>query len=249
MLTICFYQLSEASTSFNTALARAVEGDRVNYQVLCQDNDFKRFLNEIPQTDPLLIEKSEDRLAFWINVYNAYNLEIVCKHYPIRNLNQLHKGGLVWAALRGKTIWDNSVNVGGKSYTLKNIEHAIIKKQFNEPLSQFALSCGSIFCPSVRNEIYQGGRLKEQLEDQARIFFANPTLNSFDVGQRRAVISPIMNWNLKSFGRNTQEMLVFISAYMPDLVRDDLMNNTKLWKISYSTYDLVVNDINLNKEK
>ncbi len=235
--------VAEASDKlYDGALSRAVKGHLVDYKALCADLDFKNYLKHLALTDPATLDGENERLAFWLNAYNAYNVDIVCQHYPLKNLNQLHAGGMVWAALRGKTVWDKPVMVGGKAYTLKDIEHEIIKKDFNEPFSQFALACGSISCPSLRNEPYRADQLKVQLANQATIFFANEALNRFDLAKRTMVISPIMNWNLKSFGRNSREMLLVISDYLPSPVGEDVKLHAKQWKISYSPYDLIVND-------
>lgn len=247
----CWVSTGMASSvldGYNDALARSVNGNRVDYKVLCQEKGFNDFIKSLADGSFVKPNNAADQLAYWLNIYNAYNAKIVCDHYPITNLNQLHKGGLVIAALRGKTVWDQVVVVAGKQFTLKGIEHKIIKKEFQQPLSQFGLACGSVFCPALREVAYEGKIINDQLADQARRFFADQSLNRFDRLSKTATISPIMNWNAKYFGSTTQKVLVFIAEYLPDEVKSDVATYPDQWRVRYTPYDLIVNDISVGKK-
>lgn len=149
---------------------------------------------------------------------------------------------LVQAAL-GKTVWDRPIAVvNGHNYTLKNIDHGVIRGTFNDPKIQFALYCGAKSCPPLRNEPYTGERLQAQLSDQATVFFNGKQWNSFDPAKKTASLSSIMNWNAKYFGGDRDAVLSFIATFAPPEVRDSLTKDPATWTITYNNYDLDIND-------
>ncbi len=232
-----------ALDAWDGLLKQYVKGPTVDYAGLCKDAQWPAALAEYNGIDPKSLS-ADDRLAFWLNLYNLYDVKIVCDHYPLKNLNQLHGGGLIFAALMGRTVWDKQkVSVGGQNISLKDVDHAIIKKEFDQPLSQFGLFCGSRYCPPLRNEVYDGKRVKEQLADQAKDFFSDDFLNRFDVNTKTATISPIMDWNKGAFGAsNMSDVLRIMADYFPAPASVSIKADPGSWKVQFSHYDLEVND-------
>lgn len=142
-----------------------------------------------------------DRMALWINAYNAITLQSIIDHYPIQ------KGSLV-ASLRYPAnsirqipgVWDELEKpVVGRDYTLEAIEHEILRVEFSEPRIHVAIVCASIGCPPLRNEAYVGERIEEQLADQSRKFLADPAKFTIDRELNRVSVSPIFSWFGKDF--------------------------------------------------
>ena len=127
--------------------------------------------------------------------------------------------------------------------TLNEIEHEIIRKKFKEPRIHFALVCASISCPPLRNEAYEGYKLNEQLEDQAKLFFNDRTKNKFDLKNRTAFLSKILDWYDNDFGNNDEEVLLFIAKYLPEKLSKDIQENTEEWDIDYLPYNWDLNEI------
>ena len=64
--------------------------------------------------------------AFWINAYNAYTIQLILDHYPLKSILKINK--------KGKDAWHYPFAVvGGKTYTLNDIEHEILRKKFEDP--------------------------------------------------------------------------------------------------------------------
>ena len=234
--------------TFNPLLQKYVQGTEVNFKGLCKDPGLSQYLDEVSKTDPDKFKAENEQLAFWLNAYNAYTLKAVCDKYPVKSMAQLGFGPLLVSAALGKTVWDKPlVVVNGQKYTLKNVEHVVIRGKFKDPKIQFALYCGAVSCPPLRNEVYEGVRLQEQMADQAKTFFRDPRWNSFDLKSKSATLSSVLNWNAKYFGENRDEILKFVGEFAPEDVRDSLIKEPASWTIKYNEYDLTINAVKQHK--
>ena len=133
-----------------------------------------------------------ERLAFLINLYNASTLELIIDHYPVKSIKDI--GGFF------KGPWDEDVvRLFGKTITLDNLEHDIIRKDYNEPRIHLALVCAAKGCPPLRSEAYVADRLDAQLDDQSRRFLASPAGLRIDHGKKAVFFSSIFKWYGKDF--------------------------------------------------
>lgn len=170
------------------------------------------------QTKVDLWAKNE-RLAFWINSYNAYTIQLIVDNFPISSIQDLDKG---------KT-WDvKRITVNGKKYSLNNIENDIIRKQFKDPRIHFALNCGAISCPPLLNKAYLPKTLDVQLETQTKNFFTNKLYQQ--ISPTTAKISKIMDWYKSDFGN----IVNFINKY-------SIVKVSSKTKIEYLPYDWALN--------
>jgi hypothetical protein len=144
-----------------------------------------------------------EKIALWVNAYNALTLKTIVDHYPIK------KGGLL-SGLRFPEssirqipgVWDKTRHpVMGKPVTLDQIEHEVLRKQFDEPRIHMALVCAAMGCPPLRNEPYTGDRLDAQLTDQARRVFSDPRKFRIDRESETAYLSSIFKWFGPDFER------------------------------------------------
>lgn len=104
-----------------------------------------------------------DRLATLINAYNAFTLVLILDHWQDGKLASIMD-------IPDDRRWDHARwALGGKTLSLNQIEHEIIRKQFNEPRIHWALVCAAYSCPPLRPEAYVGDRLDAQLADQERL--------------------------------------------------------------------------------
>jgi hypothetical protein len=137
----------------------------------------------------------KEKIAFWLNAYNAFTLKSIIDNYPIKPdffksmyypKNSIRQIPGVWNKI--------TFTVMSKDYTLEHIEHKILRKEFKEPRIHMAMVCAAMGCPPLRNEPYIGKRLDEQLDDQSRKFLANSEKFRFDSKKREFHISPIFKW-------------------------------------------------------
>ena len=234
---------ADSNTLFTAVLADHVRDRHVNYAALCEDERLGTYVNRLSSTNPAEIENDSDRFAFWINAYNAFTLKIVCDNYPLESINDLHFGGLIVGTVLNKTVWDKDfIEINGEKMSLNHIEHEILRKEFKDPRLHFAIVCASKSCPSLRSEAFVGSRLDSQLDDQAKVFFADPERNSFDMENKKAHLSKILDWFSKDFGSNDEEILLFVSRFAAADVAAAIRSDVGEWDIKHTEYDWSLND-------
>jgi hypothetical protein len=138
----------------------------------------------------------DERLAFWINAYNAFTLRAIVDHYPIRGSwfsltprSSIRQIDGVWTTLTWKAA--------GRTVTLDDIEHRILRPEFMEPRVHFAINCASIGCPPLAAEPYLAATLDAQLNAAARRYLASP--QGLRVDGRTLRVSRIFEWYGEDF--------------------------------------------------
>jgi len=228
---------------YTSVLAAHVRDGHVDYEALTTETRLDAFIAWLAVTDPSTLNDPASRLAFWINAYNAYTLKLIRDNYPVESINDLHAGGRIVGHVTKKTAWDVSFAIaGGTTYTLNHIEHEIIRPVFQDPRVHFALVCAAKSCPPLRSEAYDGGRLDEQLDDQARVFLAQTDKNYFETDKRIAHLSKILDWYRGDFADSNEELLRVIAPWLSDGVRESIESDASSWKVEHTDYDW-----NLNK--
>jgi hypothetical protein len=228
---------------FTQILQDNVSNGLVKYSKLKDDGRLDKYIERLENTNPQKIVNEKNRLAFWINAYNAFTLKFIIDEYPVKSINDLHWGGLYLGSLLGTTIWDDEkIDINGDELSLNNIEHNIIRKKFNEEKIHFALVCASISCPPLLNEAYEGSKLDKQLNEQAESFFNDVTKNKFDKKTRTASLSKILSWYENDFGENEQEMLNYIARFIDKEIAEDIKTNLLKWDIKYLSYNWDLNE-------
>tara|TARA_B110000977_G_scaffold193052_1_gene267471 strand:- start:502 stop:1314 length:813 start_codon:yes stop_codon:yes gene_type:complete len=133
------------------------------------------------------------QLAFLINAYNAWTVELVLTAYP--DLTSIKDLGSFF-----RSPWSRAfIPLLEETRSLDNIEHDLIRGDdgYQEPRIHFAVNCASIGCPALRAEAYTEARLESQLEDQTRRFLQDSSRNRV-VGDGLEV-SSIFKWYREDF--------------------------------------------------
>ncbi|MEZ0485925.1 DUF547 domain-containing protein [Fibrella aquatica] len=205
----------------------------VNYKGFQKDKaDLKAYTDMLGKNAPASNWSKDDQLAYWINAYNAFTIQLIIDNYPVKSIKDI--GSKIKIPFVN-TPWDvKFIKIGGETYDLNNIEHGIIRKKFSEPRIHFALVCAAKSCPRLRNEAFEGKRLDAQLEDQGVDFMNNPAKNS--VTAKQASLSKILDW----YGGDFQKMK---GQSVKDVVNQFSKNKiTDATKISYQTYNWDLNE-------
>jgi hypothetical protein len=202
--------------------------------------DYKGFSSEIKALDVYLekLEKEDlsscspgQKLAFWINAYNAFTVKLILNHYPIKSIRKINNP---W----GQRVW----KVAGQTLSLDHIEHKILRKEYKEPRIHLAIVCASIGCPDLQDFAFRGDKINEQLVLVTKKFFASAKhFHIKEDGDRVIIyISKIFNWFGKDFGKNKEERIAFMLTYL-DQSTADKIKQAKSLKIKYLPYDWNLN--------
>ncbi len=228
-------------SAFDALLHRHVVSGMVDYDAFAAAAEFPGYLKLLARTDPATLPRDE-RLAFWINAYNAYTIALINKHgerKSIRNINRslgLFKGLGPWK--------EKFAVVGGTAYGLDHIEQHIIRPEFGEPRIHFALVCAAVGCPPLRSEAYVAARLEAQLDDQAKIFLRqSPEKNRVDVATQTVYVSNIFSFNdyEKDFGGSKAGVARFIARYHPAGAERELLESGTWKRWVVTEYDWGLN--------
>jgi hypothetical protein len=181
---------------------------QVNYKGFLEDRDtFQQYLTLLTDHPPnTKTWTKDDQLAYWINAYNAFTVELILQHYPIESIKKI--GGSLTMV---NSAWDlKFFKIGGIDFDLNTIEHEILRKQFNEPRIHFAVNCASVSCPILLNEAFTGTKVRQQLKDRAVYFINNSQKNQLE--EKAIKISGIFNWFEADFTKNGS-LIDFLNQY------------------------------------
>lgn len=223
-------------------LSEHVKDGQVDYGRLKADSRLTRYLEQLAGTDPEQLPSEADQLAYWLNAYNAYTLKLIVDRQPKQSITEVGKGGLALGSILKTTAWDiRFAKLGGKTYTLNEIEHEVIRRRFKDARAHFALNCASGSCPVLRAEAYSSEKLDQQLDDQARQFLQDKARNRFDLATKTAWLSSIFSWYRQDFGENEKAMLLAAAKHAPEEIRAAIEADPSAWKIKYLPYDWSLN--------
>lgn len=217
---------------FDALLKKHVNSEGwVNYEGFKNDRAaLQRYLDLIQQNAPGNSWTEADKLAYWINAYNAFTIELVLQHYPVASIKDI--GSKIQIPFVN-TPWDvKFIKIGGKELDLNNIEHSILRKEFEEPRIHFAINCASYSCPVLRAEAYTGEKLEQQLREQAESFINDERRNK--ISSSGAELSKLFTWFSGDFTKKTS-LIEFINRYAKVKLTDKT-------RISYIEYDWRLND-------
>jgi hypothetical protein len=173
----------------------------VNYaQIKSNKTELNNILKEFQSNYPSGSWSKNQKLAYWINAYNIYTIKLVVDNYPTTSITKITE----------KPWHKKFIKLGGKTYSLDNIENDIIRKQFNEPRIHFALNCASKSCPILMNSSYVSTNLDMQLTKQTRKFLADKTKNI--LSSKKIQISKIFEWYKADFDK-VGGVVSFIEQY------------------------------------
>ncbi|XP_055071223.1 uncharacterized protein [Misgurnus anguillicaudatus] len=232
------------------------DGKTVDYKAMCQSPYYERYCELAVQLQRVELQSlsHEEKLAFFINIYNALvihgNLRL---GFP-------------------KTFWQRyrffnyvSYLIGGEVFTLQDIENGVLRgnrkgvaqllKPFSkndprlqvalsdvEPLVHFALNCGAKGCPPIKT--YTPQNIDNQLHVAAEAFLENDDGCIIDDVRREVKLSQIFKWYKADFGGTDEKLLNWVFDHMEP--------SQKKWslkalltagnvKVSYLPYDWSIN--------
>lgn len=177
-----------------------------------RDNeDYEQYQEKIAALDfDYLVETLDadnKRLAFWMNIYNAY-IQTILSEQP-----ELFED-------RKAFFSEPKVTVAGKELSFDDIEHGIIRRsqiklagglipnifvgEYERKLRvderdgriHFALNCGAKSCPPVA--VYEANRINEQLDESSKRFLKRTT--EYDKEEKLAKVTPLFSWFRGDFG-------------------------------------------------
>lgn len=182
------------------------------------------------------------QMAFLINAYNAFTVELILTRYPqLESIRDL--GGFL-----SKPWSIRNIPLLGRLMTLDEIEHDTLRARgrYDDPRIHFAVNCASVGCPMLREEAYVAERLEAQLDEQTARFMADRSRNRFAAG--RLEVSRIFDWYGKDFAQG-HKGITSLPAFMArhaerlaDAPGDRERIRGQALPLSFLDYDWKLND-------
>lgn len=170
-----------------------------------------------------------EQMAYWINAYNAYTVDLIVRNYPVESIKDI-KNGVAFI----NSVWDiKFIKIQGYTYDLNNIEHNILRPVFKDARVHAAINCASYSCPKLLGEAYTADKLEKQLDGSMRSFVNDPTRNK--ISANKAEISEIFKWFKGDFERDAGSVREFLNRFSDVQISKDA-------DISHLDYDWRLNE-------
>ncbi|XP_041933054.1 uncharacterized protein zgc:152951 isoform X2 [Alosa alosa] len=232
------------------------DGKFVDYKAMSQSPFFEQYCELAVQLQRVELGSlsREEKLAFFINVYNALVIHGNLRMGIPKNMWQ-----------RYRFFNYASYLIGGEVFTLQDIENGVLRgnrkgvaqilKPFSksdprlqvalpdpEPLIHFALNCGAKGCPPIKTYTPQG--IDSQLRSAAEAFLENDDGCLVDPVKGEVKLSQIFKWYKVDFGGTDEKLLNWILKHMSDSPKkvnlQNLLSSGSI-KVSFMPYDWSTN--------
>jgi hypothetical protein len=241
------YAQWEALLRKHVAWNSAGVASTVNYRGFQAERaELKKVLDEFSAVSKAEYDgfRRDEKLAFLINAYNAYTVELILTKYPdLKSIRDL--GSVIQSPWKKKFF-----RLLGEERNLDNVEHDMIRAPgaFDEPRIHVVVVCASVGCPALRPEALVASRLEAQLEDSTRRFLRDKTRNRFNTASNKLEVSKIFDWYRGDFEKGFKGITsreVFFARYAQDLSADPaaqaLIREGKV-SLGFLDYDWSLND-------
>ncbi|MFZ1862901.1 MAG: DUF547 domain-containing protein [Polyangiales bacterium] len=237
-------------TWWNTALARWVRDGRVDYgAVLSDEKDLRRFVATLqstgPKATPDRFTTEPERLAYYINAYNALVMLGVVDNWPITSVQDV-QGWLDPRAGFG-FFYGLRFPLDGGKVTLYELENQVIRG-FLDARIHAAINCASKSCPALADHAFEGATLDDQLNAVTSDFCSRDQHVHVDTEAEEIQLSAIFDWYRADFEEHARRLgrpatiLDFIIAFAAPEVSAELERARDAdFKVVFRPYDWTLN--------
>lgn len=200
-----------------------------------------------PESHPLLFETGEQRLAYWINAYNALAMLLALDHPGTPSVRLLDSpAGL----LPGAVFLTRRFLLGRRWLSLHAIEQRALGS--GDLRVHFALNCASRGCPALPKRAFSAATLDLELDAATRRFLASPDHLAVDATTRTVQLSPLFSWHERAFRNDLPRdlpldrrigrrgLVSWVEPWVDDGVRAAL-RGTGPWTVTFFEWDWSLN--------
>lgn len=190
---------------------------QVDYKSLQKDTktitDLKVSLSKTRITDLT----PQELKAFLINAYNITVIISITENYPISSVMDIDG------------FFDsNKHQIAGKSVSLNELEKNWIFKKFPDPRIHFALVCGAVSCPPLKDTIFNSQSIESKLEKITKVTLNDSKFITIDMHEKTASVSKIFDWYSTDF-KKYKSVIAFINKYTDKTIPDGFTINFKYY--------------------
>jgi len=196
-------------------LLNVSDNGKVDYKGFIRDKFlFDKYFTSLSSNYPSESSDDTEKLAYWVNLYNAIVMKMIIDHYPVNSIPWKKK----------------AITINNKKYSLDDIEHTVLRKM-NEPRIHFLLNCAATSSPKLWNRAYTTRNITKALEEKTIEYINDPTKNL--ITSDKVVLSQVFEWYAKDFEKG--DIKSYINKYSKTKIN-------KKSKIEYLEYDWSLNE-------
>jgi hypothetical protein len=195
----------------------------------------------------------EQKIAFWLNAYNAFVLQTVLDRYPINGKASAYPASSIRQIPGAFERLPH--RAAGRTVTLDEIEKTILPA-FKDPRVYLALGRGAVGSGRLRSEAYTSARLGAQLDAVQSEFVTERRMLTIDRSGNTITVTPILSWHDAEFisaydkgGTGTfaerspieRAIVAFITPHLLPLEREFVTQNQ--FRVTYHPFDWRLNDL------
>ena len=165
----------------------------------------------------------DEHFAALANAYNALTIQHMIGRYPVKSIQS---GYITGPWKRVKMVID------GEELSLDDIEHDVLRKDFDDPRVHYAVNCASYGCPNLQNKAWLGETLDADLDTAARDFINHP--RGVTVRDRGGLqVSEIYKWFREDFGGSEQSVIAHLLEYAKPELATQIKSNADIKRYEY----------------
>ncbi len=199
----------------------------VDYRGLQRDKKAREnlgfYVEDLCRLNPSTLKDPLDRIAAWLNLYNALVIQEVLKRYPIKNLMEVPN-----------FFGEPRFSIGEEKMSFIDIEKKVFLEQIRDPRTVFARANGASSGPRLLKEAFSPLKIEAQLEDRTWKFLMDRANVDFDLRRRVLTLNQAFLWYQEEF----VDLGLFLRTYL------DLL--PQYAQIFYRGYDWKLNDEKLH---
>jgi hypothetical protein len=232
-----------------------LESGKVDYRAVGHAEAFHRYkdlASHLRTFDINSLVSRQQRLAFWINIYNTSVIHGVIELGLQRSVKEV------------SAFFDRIVlKISGYDFSLNDMEHGILRgnrrppyrlrKLFGkkdprmtlavkplDPRIHFALVCGARSCPPIG--FYESGRVDQQLQLAAMSFMNSTNVEVFPQDMSIS-LSRIFKWYRDDFGGSNKALLDYVFRFLDESDKKAFLRDHKdRVRIRFQPYNWELNE-------
>jgi hypothetical protein len=235
---------------WNGALARWVQEGRVDYDaVLSEEGGLRSFVATMgiagPRSTPERFRTEPERLAYYLNAYNALVLFAVIDNWPIESVHDVH--GWLDPRKGFGFFYGLQMPLDGEVTNLYDLENEVIRG-FKDARIHAAINCASKSCPALAPYAFEPAILDAQLDEVTRAFCSTAPHVGIDESTKQIQLSAIFDWYRVDFEEHARRLgrpataLDFIETFAtPEMAAALSRARSADFEVVFQPYDWTLN--------
>lgn len=196
--------------AWNKVVAHYAHPDGVDYAALAAqraelDAALAAFQAVRPETFAAWPEA--DRLAYLINVHNAFAIKRVIDVWPVDSI--------AGTRFLGSPLKARDIGIIGRTWSLAELQREIMGSEYVESRALFLINWGERGCAPLAPVAITSVNLPDLLERQARRFLSDPEYCTYDQREFVISLSPLLEQYEPELMRDFTNWWIFLQRYLP----------------------------------